>query len=477
MPLDSAFRLTGMYSTDTTITAISSSPCGGIRQIIRITGPGSIAAVLCTWGTCKTGQIKPDKRSIVELPIEIDGRSYPAFLYIFPEAKSYTGTLLVEIHIQCPPPAAQAALVMLTDSGIKLAGPGEFTARAYLTGRIDLTQAEAVAEIISGTNLYQLNAAEKLLKGKLSKYISDITDNIVELISMLEAEMDFCDEGVMFITPESACQSLHKIIVSIKKLLHQNIRREAMIGIPSVGIAGLPNAGKSCLLNKLTESRRSIVSDKRATTRDILTARLKLPAGECVLFDCAGLSSDPPVNILDQMGQNAAIEALTSADIVIFCHDISAAAFDKSLELLKLFTPKQLIAAATKSELLDTAPLDARLRQLKGYIHEFPVIPISSLTGYNIDLLKQTMSAGLARITSASDGESVGATVNQRHHDSLNGSLELCSEAMTHIQSGSYELASLSLRQSHELLAGIEQHKTIDEKILDNIFSNFCIGK
>ena len=325
-----------MFSMEATIVAISSSTYGGIRQIIRICGADAVNAVTGILGEGHDS-LDPNKRNISKMSINVGYGTFVCFVYIFPKTASYTGNLMVELHVECPYAIAEAILSEIIKTGVSSAGPGEFTARAYLNGRLDLTQAEAVAEIISGSNLYQLTAAERLLKGKLSEYISSITDDILELISLLEAEMDFCDEGVMFITDENATTKLNGIVANIKTLIYQNIRREAMIGMPSVGIAGLPNAGKSRLLNKLTESMRSIVSSKRATTRDILTARLKLPNVECVLFDCAGLSNEAPIDILDQMGQGASIEALRAADIVLFCHDTTNDSIEESIQLLKLF--------------------------------------------------------------------------------------------------------------------------------------------
>ncbi|AQQ70343.1 tRNA modification GTPase MnmE [Limihaloglobus sulfuriphilus] len=459
-----------MLTANTTIAALSSSDNRALRHIIRLSGPDALKIISSVLRPEEN--ISSKQRSITAVKTDIRGVLFDCFAYFFPHGSSYTGEMMIELHVISPTAAAMILFESITAAGARPAGPGEFTARAYLNGKLDLAQAEAVSELISGTNLYQITAAEKMLKGRLSSEISQIEEGIVELLSLLEAEMDFVEETEMFISESQAAERTNSIISSTQKLLDQNIRREAMIGMPSIGIAGLPNAGKSSLLNSLTQSQRSIVSSARATTRDILTARLRLENTECVLFDCAGLSNKPALDVLDRLGQDAAVEALGAADLVIFCHDVCSGDPAESIKLLNRFTAKKIIISLTKTDLCEEQT-DKTEQEFKGY----ETVLISSKNGLNIDKLKKMIAAELEELAGKSDGESVHSSINQRHKDSLISCRNSCREAASHISSGNYEIASLCLRDAHETLVGIEQHKAIDEKILENIFSKFCIGK
>ncbi|MHC4338430.1 MAG: GTPase, partial [Planctomycetota bacterium] len=240
-----------------------------------------------------------------------------AMLYLFVAPHSYTGETLAEIHVHTNPSVTEALMGNLLGKGLRMAGPGEFTARAYLNGRIDLAQAEAVNEIIVSSNRYQLDAAEKLLSGRLAETTLQIRSEVLDCLGLLEAGLDFSQEDIEFITGKEVVERLVKIRQQLEQLLAGSISYEAVIDLPAVGIAGAPNAGKSSLLNKLLGKERSIVTDVSKTTRDVLTGLLTLRHCRCVLFDCAGLMESPS-NILDELAQQAAIEALQNSSVVIF---------------------------------------------------------------------------------------------------------------------------------------------------------------
>ncbi|HEC04175.1 MAG TPA: GTP-binding protein, partial [Phycisphaerales bacterium] len=324
-----------MYDLNDTIVAVS-SPTSDKRVIVRVTGPETFA--ICRVGLAPQipdGGASPALHSgtlAVDDDLEIDAK-----LYLFNAPNSYTGDDVAEIHIYTNRAVTEALLgnLMSRQAKVRMAGPGEFTARAYMNGKLDLAQAEAVNEIIASSNEYQLAAAEKLLEGRLGEAATKLCDDLVECLSLLEAGMDFSGEDIEFISRPDAIARLGAIKSRLEELLAGSISCESLVDLPAVGIAGAPNAGKSSLLNKLLGKKRSIVSSQHKTTRDVLTGLWTLPHCQCVLFDCAGLLADTD-NILDELAQGAAIEALRNSDVVIFCADLSKADWDEDIAIREL---------------------------------------------------------------------------------------------------------------------------------------------
>ncbi|UCF17481.1 MAG: 50S ribosome-binding GTPase, partial [Phycisphaerales bacterium] len=341
-----------MYDLNDTIVAVS-SPTSDKRAIVRITGPNAFD--ICSAGfspplpngsgpTLHCGSLNLDNE------LELDAK-----LYLFRAPNSYTGDDVVEIHIYTNRAVTEALVGnMLRHSQVRSAGPGEFTARAYLNGKIDLAQAEAVNEIIVSSNEYQLAAAERLLEGRLGQTAANLRDELMNCLSLIEAGLDFSDEKIEFISGPEAIRTLAGIRDRLQQLLASSISCESLVDLPSVGIAGAPNAGKSSLLNTLLGTERSIVSPQHKTTRDVLTGLWTLPHCECVLFDCAGLLTGTD-NILDELAQEAAVEALRNSDVVIFCVDLAKTDWDEDLAIRKLIESEVLMPVATKYDLVDEA--------------------------------------------------------------------------------------------------------------------------
>ena len=307
-------------SLNDTIVAVSSAR-GGIRSTVRLSGPDA-----CT--VCEqvfTPYHAPVASGIQTGSVAIDGQlAVDAWLYLFVAPHSYTGEALAEIHLEAGPAVVEAFVQSLLARGLRPAGPGEFTARAYLHGKLDLAQAEAVNEIIASSNRFQLSAAERLLRGRLAETIGGIRVDLLDCLSLIEAGLDFSGEDIEFIGTQEAVARLDKIKVELEALLTGSIRYESVLGLPAIGIAGAPNAGKSSLLNALLGQERSIVSESRKTTRDVLSGLWTTDRFQCVLFDCAGLLACPD-GIVDELAQQAAIEALRHCQAVIFCVDATKA--------------------------------------------------------------------------------------------------------------------------------------------------------
>jgi tRNA modification GTPase len=372
-------------------------------------------------------------------------------------------------------------LLSRSKTPLRSAGPGEFTARAYLNGKIDLAQAEAVNEIITCSNRFQLAAAEKLLAGRLAQATEEILAALMECLSLIEAGLDFSTEDIEFIGRPEAIERITKIKQQLEKLLAGNISYESLIDLPAVGIAGVPNAGKSSLLNTLLGRKRSIVSGRRKTTRDVLTGLLTLRDCRCVIFDCAGLITEPADNIIDELGHQAAIEALEKATAVVYCVDISKTDWAEDLAIRKLIKDgARVIPIATKSDLLSEDMLAERITELnKLFAAEF--LPTSAVTGVGLEQLRDTIDKKLIELVlgGSREGRSEivsGVTLTTRHRQAVTEAIKNISESGKEIKAGNDEVAAMLMRAAYQSLSDIQQ-QPLDEQILEKIFSRFCIGK
>jgi len=482
-----------MYELHDTIVAVS-SPTSNQRVIVRITGPDT--PDVCTQifnmpaGEARRAELAPPLKSILQKTQSV-GQGPPCILsglltiddeliidvklYLFPAPHSYTGENVAEIHIYTNSAVTETLMSNLLDKGLRMAEPGEFTARAYLNGKLNLAQAEAVNEIIVSSNEYQLAAAEKLLSGRLGEMTTKLRADLMDLLSLIEAGLDFSGEDIEFITRDDAVKKLAVIKDQLEQLLSGSIRYESIIDLPAVGIAGAPNAGKSSLLNRLLGRERSIVSDRHKTTRDVLTGIWTLPHCKCVLFDCAGLLIEAE-DILDELAQQAAIEALRNSSLVIFCADVSKNEWAEDLAVRKLIEPKILVPIAAKCDLISEQDLPDRLAGLhKTFGINF--LPTSAKTGFGIEKLRKTIDV---KLTEKFDvPRTSGVALTARHRKAVIEATGQISEAVNELNAGNDEVAAMMLRAAYQAVSDIEQPGTahIDEQILGQIFSRFCIGK
>jgi len=506
-----------MYQLNDTIAAIS-SPTSDKRVIVRITGPNTVGVLQQIFSPPRPSDglgppIPREKGGLIAGSVAIDsGLVVDANLYLFLAPHSYTGETLAEIHIYTSKSVTETLMGNLlgnTGVPVRMAGPGEFTARSFLNGKIDLAQAEAVNEVIVSSNKFQLAAAEKLLSGRLAQTTEEIRSSIMDCISRIEASLDFSAEDVEFITRPQAIELAGRIKQKLQQLLADSIRCESVIDLPAVGIAGAPNAGKSWLLNKMLGKARSIVSSRRKTTRDVLTAVCTLDHCRCVLFDCAGLIPAPG-NILDELAQTAAVESLGSASVVVFCVDISKEDWSEDLSILDLINgnwlnphpvrrglrlpPDQspitnpqlptVIPVATKSDLLleDTlAEHLAALNQLFGA--DFLVT--SARTGTGVERLRNIIDKRIIELATdvsrTRDESSIihhpsSIILTARHKQAVTEAIENIGESVAELKADNDEVAAMMLRAAYQAISSIEG-ENIDEQVLEWIFKHFCIGK
>ncbi len=479
-----------MYNVANTIVAIS-SPSGGVRSIVRITGPQTHSICAQVFVPDRDSQIhNPQSEirnsTILSGQVRInDALTVDAWLYLFFAPRSYTGEDLAEIHVCASRVLVEALVQDLLARGLRAAGPGEFTAHAYLNGKLDLAQAEAVNEVISSSNRLQLEAAEKLLSGRLTKAADEIRAALLDVLSLIEAGLDFSGEDIEFIGVQEAAERLGAIEKSLEELLAGSIRYETLIDLPAIGIAGAPNAGKSSLLNALLGWERSIVSPQAKTTRDVLSGVLTTDRFQCVLFDCAGLIpvAPPPSGVdvepsrgrlgyIDELAQRAAVEALQSCSAVLFCVDAAKADLREDVAVHALIRPKSIIHVATKTDLLSEEKLSRKLRELES-VFEAEVLPTSARTGQGrAELLETIVQSAIRNPQSAIPVVALIA----RHRQAVTEAKEQIAQAIVEVTHGNEEVAVLMIRAACQALAQIEQ-QSLDEQVLDRIFSRFCIGK
>jgi len=473
-----------MYELHDTIVAVS-SPTSEQRVIVRITGPETVEVCRQIFSApIESRSLNGGANSTLlsgSLAID-DELKIDTQLYLFAAPNSYTGDDVAEIHAYTNSAVTEALVSNLLYKGLRMAEPGEFTARAYLNGKLDLAQAEAVNEIIVSSNEYQLAAAEKLLSGRLGETTAKLLAGLMDLLSLIEAGLDFSGEDIEFIARDEAVKRLAAIKEKLEQLLSGSIRYESVIDLPAVGIAGAPNAGKSSLLNKLLGKERSIVSHRHKTTRDVLTGVCTLPHCRCVLFDCAGLLMEAE-DILDELAQQAAIEALRNSAVVIFCADISKNEWSEDTAIRKLIEPKFLstgrltvVPVATKCDLPSEQILPDRLAALnESFNSDF--LPTSAQTGDGIELLRQTIDGKLTEKFEVPRAAPVALTA--RHRKAVTEAIGQISESVDELNAGNDEIAAMMLRAAYQAVSDIEQPGAahIEEQILKQIFSRFCIGK
>ena len=391
--------------------------------------------------------------------------------------RSYTGEDVVEVHGHGGPLIVQAMCEALTQAGARMAEPGEFTKRAFLNGRLDLTQAEAVLDTIQAKSLHSLKLAQEHLQGGLSGVIKGHRDALVKLLAHVEAEMDFGEEDIQFIEQHELTDTLRKMVGAIEQLVESaqegRIIRE---GIRTV-ILGRPNVGKSSLLNAILDTDRAIVSNIPGTTRDVLEESVMVDGVMIRLFDTAGLRET--TDELEQEGMSRAEAAIKQADVLIMTFDQSQPLTEQDLGFITRYNQQPCVMILNKHDL----PSRFSLYEFQAIVEEHDssseqateYIQASAVTGEGINQLKRNLKT-LAVGTRHEAGDSVLVS-RLRHKVLLQQSAEALHNALVAIDdTQSAECVALELRVALQALGEIVGIVT-NEDILDQIFKEFCIGK
>ena len=442
-----------------TIAAISTPPGVGGIAVVRLSGPEAVAIA------SRHCRVTPG----MHFSVFRDGEVFIDEVMVASHAAphSYTGEDVVEISCHGSLYVQEALLNALIASGARLAEPGEFTRRAFLNGKLDLSQAEAVADLIDSTNAAQHRLAVSQLRGGYAQKLKGLRQQLLELTSLLELELDFSQEDVEFADRSQLRQLLSTLNSQLSTLIDSFHMGNALKkGIP-VAIVGEPNAGKSTLLNALLHDDRAIVSPIPGTTRDTIEETFVIDGIPYRLIDTAGLrqSNDE----VERLGIERSRQAAREADIIIYVHDATQPDSQMADHLQQLpLDGKHLIVVYNKVDLLNSS---SKLEEVPARAEE--CVRISAKTGAGLDTLITRLSTLNARFSIQGDT----LLTNVRHRDAL----VHVKEALAHVAEGldnglPSDLVAIDLRDALHHLGTITGEVTTDE-ILGTIFTRFCVGK
>ena len=492
-----------MFSADDTIVALATPPGRGGLAVVRLSGPhaASIAERLIAGAP----RLEPRRATLVRVVScggggsggsagRGEGEAAPgaaAALDIVDEAlvtrfegpASYTGEDLVEFSVHGSPVIVAEVVSAAVAAGARLARGGEFTLRAFLNGRLDLTRAEAVRDLVEATTPAQAKMALDQLQGTLAERIGEIEGLLFDLTAKLEASGDFPEEGYRFISPEEALAAIRAARGRMEALLAESRRGRLLREGITVAIAGRPNVGKSTLFNRLAGVERAIVTAVPGTTRDLITEAVMLSGVRMTLVDTAGVRST--TDLVEREGVLRAEKAIAAADLVVVVLDASAPLTEADADLLDTTASRARVVVANKSDLVRalrlgqltetrsaaagaaTAGEDAAARE---------DVAVSAKSGAGIDQLIRA----IARASGVSGGGELPHISNARQIELLGRSTETLIKLEDTLSSGGAnipeELVLADLREASDYLREVTGKRTTDD-LLDAIFSAFCIGK
>ena len=456
------FSLT--FSPDDTIVAIATPPGRGGIGVVRLAGPASLS-IACAL-TEREG-FEPRHATLALVRDEVDhreGRSIDEVVVTwFAAPHSYTGDDVVEISGHGSPPVQQGIVARAMQAGARLAEPGEFTLRAYLNGKIDLVQAEAVADLIDAVTPLQARAAMDQLEGTLTSTIRRLDLSLFDLAARLEASLDFPDEGFHFVGRDDARVELAAIRANLDALAAEGqigrVVREGRL----VVIAGPPNAGKSSLFNALVGSARAIVTDIPGTTRDAVTERVDLNGLAVTLVDTAGLRET--VDPIEAEGIARTRQAQDVAALTVIVLDQSQPLTPETRHLVSHAGPAAVVVC-NKTDW----PAAWRDDELGAR----DVVPVSATTGAGLDALRARVVAAL---TGRDDWRDAPAISNIRHLALVDQARQALARADEAIGAGaSEEIVLTEIGVARSALESITGRRTADD-LLHHIFAKFCVGK
>lgn len=453
-----------MFSTADTIVALATPRGHGGIGLVRLSGADAHRIVLRLID--RRTPLAPRRATLARIVDEAGVRTLDRVVTtLFERPRSFTGEDVVEVTGHGSPVLLDAIVRRAMDHGARLAEPGEFTLRAYLNGKLDLVQAEAIADLVDAVTPLQARAAMDQLEGTLTDSIARIDARLFDLTARLEASLDFPDEGFHFITRDEAVREVGAIRRDLEALVRTGRSGRVLREGRTVVIAGAPNAGKSTLFNTLVGSERAIVTEIAGTTRDLLTERVDIGGLAITLVDTAGLR-DASEGI-EAEGVRRAHDARAVADLTIFVVDGSVP-MDRAVRHLIRHASGPMLVVLSKHDLprvWDPIELGDVARN---------TIDVSVPVGHGLDGLRRAIVAAL---TSGEEWRDAPAVSNLRHLAHLEDALAVVGRAEEELGAGATEelvLAELAAaRESLEAVTG----RRAPEELVRHIFSRFCVGK
>jgi tRNA modification GTPase len=464
-----------MIKNDTIIALATPAGVGAI-SVIRLSGENAIQIVAANFKSIKKNKsLKNEKTHTIHLGhiIENDIIIDEVLVSVFKNPRSYTGENVIEISCHGSSFIQQEIIQLFLQKGCRMADNGEFTMRAFLNGKMDLSQAEAVADVIASNSAASHQIAIQQMRGGISNELKELRAQLLDFAALIELELDFSGEDVEFADRTKFKELVARITFVLKRLIDSFAFGNAMKnGIP-VAIIGEPNVGKSTLLNSLLNEEKAIVSDIAGTTRDAIEDELIIDGVAFRFIDTAGIRETE--DVIESIGIKKAYEKADNAQLIIFLIDsnkfsYSGEDFLQEIKTIKeRFPNKRLLVIANKIDTLschDSSILQSEIENL---------IFLSAKNKTGIEELKAELTS-LVNTGALSNNETI--VTNSRHFEALNNALQ----AITSVQQGidlniSTDLFSIDIRECLRHLGNITGEYDVDKDILGHIFSNFCIGK
>lgn len=439
-----------------TIVAVATPPARGALGIVRISGPEAIAIAAAIAGTAE-----PRRAALRPFRDAEGGVIDEGLLLVFPAPHSFTGEDVVELQGHGAPVVLAALAAAAIRHGARAARPGEFSERAFLSGRIDLAQAEAIADLIDASSVQAARAAQRSLQGVFSARVQALVEALTQARIFVEGALDFSDEDIDWLADAGLVQRLDTLEADLAGLLADAAQGQRLRDGLVVAITGRPNAGKSTLLNALAGVEAAIVTDVPGTTRDVLRENILLDGLPLTLVDTAGLRETD--DVVEREGIRRAWAALEKAELALYVADDRAGLTDDDAGYLA-----QLPAGLPRLVLLNKCDLSGHAA---GTVDAHS-LRLSAQTGAGLDDLK-------ARLLSAAGVQSTEGvfSARTRHLEALRAAQDFVREARTQMQRHApAELAAENLRLAQDALGGITGAVTADD-LLGRVFAQFCIGK
>jgi len=452
-----------------TIAAIATPYGESAIGIVRLSGPESLD-ILKKVFKGKSSSFRP-RFAHYGFVVDKNGEPIDEAVVIYYKAPhSYTGEDMVELNLHGNPLILKRVLNRLLEEGARLAEPGEFTKRAFLNGKLDLTQAEAVAELISAKTELARKLALNQLQGALSKEIKPLREELLMLHALVESSIEFEEEDIPTITPEELKERLKRILQRVEQLLKTAQTGKAVREGIKLAIVGKPNVGKSSLFNRLLGEERAIVTDIAGTTRDYLEETVNLKGIPVRLIDTAGIREAK--DTVERIGVERSLQKLKEADVVLFVVDGSKE--NLSQEELKL---AQTVAKSGKPTLvvINKIDLGRKLQLPENFpLKGAPTVEVSAKTGEGLEKLGEE----ILKIAGVNAAEGGNIYISVRHENLLKRAKKALENALNYLEGEFYspEILMLDLREATDALGEIIGEVTTED-VLGQIFSTFCIGK